>query len=128
MAKKIFKYRGKTLEELQQMSLEEFANLLTSRKRRSVLRGFNPVQKNLLKRVRKNTGKVLKTHARDMVILPEFVGKTFGVYNGKEYKNITITPEMIGLFMGEMSYTRNVAKHSAPGMGATRSSKFVSLK
>jgi small subunit ribosomal protein S19 len=125
-----FTYRGYTLEELQRMSLEEFAKLLPARERRSLLRGFTEQEKKLLQKIRKykGTNKFIRTHCRDMIILPEMVGMTIGVHNGKEFIPVTIKPEMIGHRLGEFALTRKQVKHSAPGVGATRSSKFVPLK
>ncbi|MCC6054426.1 MAG: ribosomal protein S19 family protein, partial [Thermosphaera sp.] len=97
-----FRYRGKSLEELLAMSLDEFAQLLPARQRRSLIRGFTKAQIKLLARVRevlKNPDlarrAVIKTQVRDMIILPEMVGLTFAVYNGKEYVQFKVTPEMI---------------------------------
>lgn len=137
MARKIFKYRGYTLEELQDMSLEDFMGLLPARQRRSLKRGFLPRQQSVLDKMRKmkkqdnkKGGKplVVKTHCRDMVVIPEMVGTTFGIYNGKEFMEVTITPEMLGCFFGEFAPTRQRVQHGDPGMGATRSSMFVPLK
>ena len=129
MAKK-FTFRGKSLEELQAMTLEEFSKLLVSRQRRSLKRGFTRVEKKLLEQVRKHKGKdkLLRTHAREMVILPEMVGAKIGIHDGKEYKSVMITESMLGHVLGEFALTRNRVKHSSPGIGATRSSKFVALK
>ncbi len=121
-----FTYRGKTLEELQKMTLEEFVKLLPARERRCLMRGFTDVQKKLFKKIK--SGKFIKTHCRDMVIVPEMVGAKIGVYNGKEWKTVEIKPEMIGHRLGEFSQTRKNITHSSPGIGATRSSKFVALK
>ncbi len=125
---KIFTYRGKTIEEMKKMTLEEFARLLPARERRSLLkRGLTEQQKILLKKLR--SGKeFVKTHVRDMIIIPEMVGKKIGVYNGKEFVPVEIKPEMIGHRLGEFAPTRKRVKHSSPGVGATRSSKFVPLK
>lgn len=137
MARKIFKYRGYTLEELQDMSLEDFMELLPARQRRSLKRGFLPRQQSVLDKMRKmrkqdnkKGGKpvVVKTHCRDMVVIPEMIGTTFGIYNGKEFMEVTITPEMLGCFFGEFAPTRQRVQHGDPGMGATRSSMFVPLK
>ena len=136
MARKIFKFRGYTLEELQEMSLEEVIELLPSRQRRSLKRGFLPEQEKVLKRIEKvknienKSGKpiVIKTHCRDMIVLPNMVGMTFGIYNGQEFVEVTIKPEMIGCYFGEFSITRGRVQHGDPGMGATRSSMFVPLK
>ena len=129
MAKK-FTYRGKTLEELENMTLEDFSKLLTSRERRALKRGFTKAEKKLIEDIRANKGKekLIRTHARDIVIFPEMVGVNIWIYNGKEFKTIIIDAAMIGHRLGEFSQTRQKVKHSAPGLGATRSSKFVPLK
>ncbi len=123
-----FVFRGRNLEELKSMNLEEFSLLLKSRYRRSLKRGLTEQEKKLLERIRKNPGKFHKTHCRDMVIMPEIVGTKIGVYNGKDYVPIEIKNEMIGHRIGEFVMTRKRVKHSSPGFGATRSSKFVPLK
>jgi len=129
MAKK-FLYRGKSMEELDSMTLEEFSKLLSSRERRALKRGLTRQEKKLLETVRRNKGKdkLIRTHARDMVILPEMVGAKIGVHNGKEFKMVIIDAAMVGHRLGEFALTRGRVKHSAPGLGATRSSKFVPLK
>ncbi|OED29794.1 30S ribosomal protein S19 [Methanosphaera sp. WGK6] len=136
MARKIFKFRGYTLEELQEMSFDEVVALLPSRQRRSLKRGFLPRQQKVLDKMEKvkdmqtDNGRpiVIKTHCRDMIVLPNMVGYTFGIYNGKEFVEVTIKPEMIGCYFGEFSQTRGRVQHGDPGMGATRSSMFVPLK
>ena len=121
-------YRGKTLEELKKMNLEEFSRLLPSRERRSLLRGLTERQKKLLEEIRKDPTKFHRTHERDMVILPEMVGVKLGVYNGKEYKPLEINFDMIGHRLGEFVLTRERVIHSAPGAGATRGSRHIPLK
>ncbi|WP_423791961.1 30S ribosomal protein S19 [Methanocaldococcus indicus] len=137
ISKKVeFRYRGYTLEELQQMPMKEFIKLLPARQRRTILRGLTPKQRKLaikIKRARRllNKGKeprIIRTHCRDFVITPDMVGLTFGVYNGKEFVEVKITPEMIGHYLGEFSLTRKPVQHGSPGMGATRSSMFVPIK
>jgi len=129
MAKKIFTFRGKTIEELKKMSIKEFSKLLTSRERRSVLRGFKTVQKKLLVDLEKaGEDQVVKTHSRDMVILPQMVGKSIAVYNGKEFVRLNITSEMLGHRLGEFAITRKYPKHGTPGIGATRSSMYIPLR
>jgi len=125
---RIFKYKGKTLEELKSMSLEEFSKLLTSRSRRSLLRGLTERQKKLLGQIRKEPEKFHRTQERDMVILPEMIDIKFGIYNGKEYKTVIVEPEMLGHRLGEFALTRQRVLHSAPGAGATRGSKHIPLK
>ena len=123
---KEFRYRGYTLEELQKMSLEQLAELLPSRERRKIKRGFTEQEVKLLRKLRKKG--FTRTHCRDMIVLPEMVGKTIYIHNGKEFVRVEIKPEMIGHRLGEFAQTRKFEKHSGPGVGATRSSKFVPLK
>jgi len=124
---KIFTFKGKTVEELQKMPLDEFAKLIPSRRRRSLRRGLTPQQKKLLERLRKRQ-KAVKTHVRDMVIIPEMIGKRILVYMGKDWVTVDVTGEMLGHVLGEFSMTRHRVQHSAPGVGATKSSKFLPLK
>ena len=127
MVKKIFKYRGKTEEELKNMSIKEFATLTTSRIRRTLLRGTNDYEKALLKKV-KSGHKNIRTHCRDIIIIPDMIGSTIKVYNGKEFVQVIINVEMVGHFLGEFSMTRRRVSHSAPGIGATRSSASASVR
>jgi len=127
--KREFTLRGKTLPELQAMNLEEFSKLVTARARRSIRRGFTVETNLFLERMRATDhGKTVRTHCRDALVLPEHVGRHVAVHNGKEFKEIEVRPEMIGHFFGEFSLTRRFEKHSGPGVGATRSSKFMPLK
>jgi len=127
MAKKEFTYRGKTLEELKKMSLNDFMLLLPARYRRSLKRGFSEQQKVLLKHIRANKNNI-ETHCKDMIILPEMVGMTIKIHKGKEFVPVTIQNEMIGHYLGEFVITRQKVEHSAPGIGATRSSAALSVK
>lgn len=126
MAKKEFTYRGKTLEELNSMSLKDFMEFLPARKRRSLKRGLTDQHKKLLQKMKKS--KNIRTHCRDMIVLPEMVGKLIKVYNGKEFATVSIIPQMIGHYLGEFALTRRGVKHSAPGVGATRSSASISVR
>jgi len=123
-----FEFRGKSIEEIRELNLEDFSMMLKSRQRRSLKRGMTDKQKKLLEKIRKNPKKFHRTMCREMVILPEMVGIRIGVHSGKEYVALDIKPEMLGHRLGEFVMTRKVVKHSAPGFGATRSSKFVPLK
>ncbi len=125
--KKEFTFRGYTLEQLSKMTLEEFSQLLNSRARRSVQRGLTIQQQKFLEHLRKKEG-VLKTHNRNMIVLPEMIGRTIRIYDGKEFQQISIQPEMLGHFLGEFALTRKSVKHTGPGVGATRSSKYMPLK
>jgi len=124
---KIFNYKGKTIEELKKMSIEDFARLVPARQRRTLMRGFTEIQKKFLKKLRKSE-KPVRTHCREMIIIPEMVYKKVMVYNGKEWISVDIKPEMLGYRLGEFSLTRKKVMHSSPGVGATRSSKFLPLK
>ena len=126
--KKEFTYRGFSVEELQAMPMEEILELLPSRARRSYNRGLNEEEQVFVDRLLKGNKPTLKTHRREIVILPTFVGKTVAVYNGKVFNEFEIKPEMIGRYLGEFAPTRNTGKHSGPGVGATKSSKFMPLK
>ncbi|MEK6967192.1 MAG: 30S ribosomal protein S19 [Nanoarchaeota archaeon] len=126
MAQKVFNYKGKGLDELRLMSIPEFAKLVPSRQRRSLLRGFNPSQKKLLERLRKK--KEIETHCRSMIIIPEMLEKTIKVYDGRHFVAVIILPDMLGHTLGEFALTRKPVRHSAPGIGATKSSAAMSVK
>ncbi|MBR9682401.1 MAG: 30S ribosomal protein S19 [Candidatus Aenigmarchaeota archaeon] len=124
---KIFTYKGKTIEELQQMSIEEFAKIVPTRQRRSLLRGFSDKQKKFLEKL-KTAQKPPRTQCRDIIIIPQMVGKIIMVHNGKEWMRVDVVTEMLGHRLGEFALTRKKTMHSAPGVGATKSSKFLPLK
>ncbi len=132
MAKKEFTYRGKTLEELQKLSIADFAKLVPSRQRRSLTRGFNEPEKKLLQQIKRfkegKRKKPVRTHCRDMVILPDMVGLVIHIYNGKSFMPVEIAPDMISHALGEFTMNRQKVAHSAPGIGATRSSASASVK
>ena len=121
-----YTYRGKTVPELQEMSPEEFAELLPSRERRSIKRGYTDGQKKVLHDFKE--GKKVRTHHRDMIVLPEMIGQTIEIHNGKQFVSVDLQPEMIGHRFGEFAPTRSRVTHGSAGVGATRSSKFVPLK
>ena len=127
MGKKEFTYRGKTLEELKKLSLNELAELLPARQRRTLKRELGEQQKILLKKIKNNENNI-ETHCRDAIILPEMVGKTIKVHSGKDFIPVILIGEMIGHYLGEFVLTRNRVEHSAPGIGATRSSAALSVK
>ncbi len=127
--KREFSYRGKSLEELRAMSLEELAKILGARARRSIRRGFNDETSRFFERMGATpVEKVVRTHCRDALVLPAHVGRRVAIHTGKEFKEVEIRPEMIGHYYGEFALTRRFEKHSGPGVGATRSSKFMPLK
>ena len=127
--KKELKYKGKFIEELKKMDIREFAKLLKSNERRTILRQSDEIQKFILrcdKKLQKN--KQIKTHQRYLVIVPHMVGLKIGVFNGKEFVPVEINGEMLGHRLGEFSVTRSKVKHGAAGVGATRSSASASVK
>jgi len=129
---KEFKFKGKTLEEIKQMPLSEFAKLIPSRERRKLSRGFTDAEKRLLLKVREfkegKRKKNIKTHCRDIIVIPEMVDLMIYVHSGKVFMPVQILPEMLGHRLGEYVPTRQKVSHSAPGIGATRSSAFASVK
>ena len=135
--KKEFLYRGYTVEQLQALPLYpneddpdavSVVGLLTARARRSFYRGLSQENEKFRQRVKRADGKIVRTHRRDMFILPEFVGQTIGIHNGQGFTDLEIKPEMIGHYLGEFGITRRSVAHSGPGVGATKSSKHVPLK
>ena len=125
---KDFKYRGKTVEELQAMSMDEFIMMLPARMRRSLRRGLSNEQRIIVEKLRKDPGKPIRTHARDMIILPEMIGKSIQVHTGKEFKDVKITEKMVGHYIGEYAISINTVRHGRPGIGASRSSMYIPLK
>ena len=132
MAKKEFTFRGKKIEELQALDMKEFAELLPARQRRTLVRGLTDAQKRFMLKVQKAKDgkykKPVRTHCRDMIVLPIMINMTLHVYRGKAFVPILIQPEMIGHYLGEFSPSRNRVAHSAPGVGATKSSSATSKK
>ena len=122
-----FTFRGKSVEDLKKLSHDEFALLVPSRQRRTMQRGFSEDHKKLLHKV-KIKDQNIRTHLRDMIVLPEMVGLKIAIHSGKEFVPIDIIPEMMGHYFGEFVLTRKKVSHGAAGIGATKSSKFVPLK
>jgi small subunit ribosomal protein S19 len=132
---KEFNYRGHSLNSLLGMSMDEFIMLLPSRQRRSLQRGLTSEQRILLEKIReareaqkKDPSVNIKTHVRDLIILPELVGIRIMIHNGKEFVTVEIKPEMIGHYLGEFAITNKPVRHGTPGIGASRSSMYVPLK
>jgi small subunit ribosomal protein S19 len=116
-------YRGIEIEELKKLDLREFAKLVKSRPRRAILRNYDILEK-FVKRSEKKLAKnkLIKTHDRELIIVPKMVGKTIYIYNGKEYEKVLIIEQMLGHILGEFALTRKIAKHTKAGVGATKSS------
>lgn len=127
MALRELKFYGKSPEELKQMSIKEFAQLVPARQRRSLLKGFSDAQKSFLKKLEKK-GNNVKTHCRNMIVIPQLLDRNIMIYSGKEFVPLTITVEMLGHYLGEFVMTRKKVSHSAPGIGATKSSSSISVR
>jgi small subunit ribosomal protein S19 len=129
LRKKEIKFRGKSLGELKEMDLREFAKLLKSNEKRTVMKQDNEIQKFIIRCQKKlQKGKQIKTHFRDLVIVPKLIGLRIHVYNGKTFVPVDVEIEMLGHRLGEFSVTREKVKHGAAGIGATRSSASRSVK
>jgi len=122
-----FTYRGFSVEDLQQMALSELLPLMPARARRKFDRGLSREHEKLLADVRSGDANI-RTHLRDMIIMPEMVGKTIEIHNGKEFQKVEIQPEAVFHYLGEFALTRRKVSHGSAGIGATRSSKYVPLK
>lgn len=115
---------------------EQLMELMHCRARRRFGRGLKRKPMALVKKLRKakkeapplEKPEIVKTHLRNMIIVPEMVGSIVGVYNGKAFTQVEIKPEMIGHYLGEFSLTYKPVKHGRPGIGATHSSRFIPLK
>lgn len=129
---KIFTYRGKTAEELAALDMNAIAALLPARTRRHIKRGFTEQEKKLLEKIQAAKAgtykKPIETHCREFPILPIMFNLTIKVYNGKEFVPVIVTPEMMGFRLGDFAFTIKEVKHGGPGIGATRGSKFLSVK
>lgn len=131
-----FRFRGLNVDQLKNLSIEALLPLLNARQRRSldkrVAKYMNDEKRKLRERIKNvregNSKEAIRTHVRDMIILPDMVGITVNVHNGKEFSPITIKPEMIGHYLGEYAITNKRVQHGAPGVGASRSSLYVPLK
>ena len=122
-------YRGKTIEELKQLDTREFSKYLKSEERRNALRQFDAIERFVAKCKRMGAeGKNIKTHLRHLIVVPNMVGYTVHIHNGKEFLPVKIVTEMIGHRLGEFALTRGKVEHGAPGIGATRSSAAMSVK
>ncbi|KAK9179771.1 hypothetical protein WN943_028976 [Citrus x changshan-huyou] len=148
---KKFSFRGVDLDALLDMSNDELVKLFSARARRRFQRGLKRKPMALIKKLRKALGVSLsiqssghgrmkreappgekpepvRTHLRNMIIVPEMIGSIIGVYNGKTFNQVEIKPEMIGHYLAEFSISYKPVKHGRPGIGATHSSRFIPLK
>jgi len=129
---KALNFQGIPLSELESMPLDKLFKLFPSRQRRSLTRGITDGKRKIIGEIKatkagKNKNPI-RTHLRDLIILPFMIGVTINVFSGKEFTAITIVPEMIGHYLGEYVITNKRVQHGAPGVGSSRSSLYVPLK
>ncbi|KAK2080832.1 ribosomal protein S15 [Prototheca wickerhamii] len=131
-----YSYRGVDLEQLLDMSTSQLVKLMASRQRRRFSRGLKRGHLTLIKKLRRakkncpagEKPEPVRTHLRNMIILPEMIGSVVGVYNGKTFNQVEVKPDMIGHYLAEFSISYKPVKHGKPGIGATHSSRFIPLK
>eukprot|EP00736_Rhodelphis_marinus_P013823 Rmarinus@m.15756 len=133
---KKFSYRGVDLEQLLSMDHSQLMDLLNSRARRKFARGIKRKPMALIRKLRQakkdapqfEKPQAIRTHLRNMIVVPEMIGSVVGVYNGKAFQAVEIKPEMVGLYLGEFALSIKPVRHGRPGIGATNSSRFIPLK
>jgi len=122
-----FTYRGYKIDELKAMGVTELIPIMPARARRKVKRGLSRGEETLLQKVRDGDQKI-RTHLREMIVMPDMVGKSIEIYNGKEFMKVEFQPEAVFHYLGEFALTRKRVTHGSAGIGATRGSKYVPLK
>ncbi|KAJ1549672.1 ribosomal protein S15, partial [Nowakowskiella sp. JEL0078] len=130
-----FSYRGVDLDQLLDLESEQLIELVNARQRRRFKRGLKRKPMGLIKKLRlakKNAPAnekpvTVKTHLRNMIVMPEMIGSVVGVYNGKTFTQVEIKAEMVGHYLGEFSISYKPVRHGRPGIGATHSSRFIPL-
>ena len=133
---KKFSYRGVDLPDLLKLDTKEFSEIVHARARRRFTRGLNSKPMGLIKKLRiakqnaapNEKPAPVKTHLRNMIIVPEMIGSVIGIYNGKAFNQVEIKPEMTGHYLGELSISYIPTRHGRPGIGSTHSSRFIPLK
>ena len=137
--KKPFKkqiFRGIELDNLLEMNMEQVVALLNSRQRRRFKHGLSGKYDRLIKKLRiakkdvpvGEKPKPVKTHLRNAIIVPEMCGSVVECYGGKYWNQIEVKADMVGHYLAEFSLTYKPIRHGKVGVGATRSSKFTSLR
>jgi small subunit ribosomal protein S19 len=134
MAKKEFTFRGKSIEELIAMDLQQFSNMVGRTRIKRTIKRWNDMK--LLKKVEKaynelkegKQPKLIRTHRRDLPVLPKMVGLTIAVHNGKEFVKVQVIDKMLGHYFGELVLTRKRLSHGKAGIGATKSSTAITAR
>ncbi|AET38343.1 40S ribosomal protein uS19 Ecym_2631 [Eremothecium cymbalariae DBVPG len=130
---KTYSYKGVSLEKMLEMPTEEFVKLAPARVRRRFARGLSSKPAGLMKKLRaaklatpvNEKPSVVRTHLRNMIIVPEMIGSVVGVYNGKVFNQVEIKPEMVGHYLGEFSITYTPVRH---GRAGATTSRFIPLR
>ena len=133
---KKFQYRGVALDNLLDMEMSELVHLFNSRVRRKFARGLNKGANNLIRKLRiakkaapeGTRPACVRTHLRNMIVLPEMIGSVIGIYNGKTFNQVEIRPDMVGHYLGELSITYKPVTHGRAGIAASMGAKFIPLK
>ncbi|KAJ6257730.1 40S ribosomal protein S15 [Drechslerella dactyloides] len=131
-----FSYRGIDLDQLLDLTSEQLRDVVHARARRRFNRGLKRRPMGLIKKLRKAKQEakpnekpdIVKTHLRNMIVVPEMIGSVIGIYSGKVFNQVEVKAEMVGHYLGEFSITYQPVKHGRPGIGATHSSRFIPLK
>lgn len=100
-----------TNDRLLDLSSEQLRDVVHARARRRFNRGLKRGPLRLIKKLRKAKQEakpnekpdLVKTHLRDMIVVPEMIGSVIGIYSGKEFNQVEIKPEMVGHYLGEFS-------------------------
>merc|ERR1712107_870273 len=130
---KKYSYRGVDLDKLLDLSNQDLMDLFRARQRRKFSRGIKRQPITLLKKLRKAKRETaygekpepVKTHLRNMVIVPEMIGSVVAVYQGKQFINVEVKPGMIGHYLADFSITYKPVRHGGCRKGGT---KFAPLK
>lgn len=93
------------------LSSDQLRDVVHARARRRINRGLKRKPMGLIKKLRKAKQEakpnekpdLVKTHLRDMIIVPEMIGSVIGIYSGKEFNQVEIKPEMVGHYLAEFS-------------------------
>lgn len=93
------------------LSSEQLRDVVHARARRRFNRGLKRKPMGLIKKLRKAKQEakpnekpdLVKTHLRNMIIVPEMIGSVVGIYSGKEFNQVEIKPEMVGHYLAEFS-------------------------
>ncbi|KAF0852354.1 40S small subunit ribosomal protein uS19 (rpS15) [Andalucia godoyi] len=129
-----YSFRGVELDNLLDLNDEQFAQMLTCRHRRKFNRGVKLGVQTLLKKCRKSKKDLkigekpepVKTHLRNVTIVPDMIGSVIGVYNGKGFVAVDVKADMLGYYLGEFALTYKPVGHGRAGAAATAAAaKFM---